>query len=217
MLDVSLLHDVSDTWVWLPDPMGGYAVRGAYDLLTGGVNPIMDDALELAWHHQVPLKVSIFAWRLLRDRLPTKANLATRGVLTYEATLCVTGCGHVETSDHLFLSCSTTVLLWQQVRNWIRCMGADSNNLSDHLRQFTYLTGGGKAKRSFMQFIWLLCTWVVWTERNNRLFNNVVTDVSRLLDKVKLLSLGWLKTKKAMFVYGTQRWWSNLMACLGIG
>ena len=83
--------------------------------------------------------------------------------------------------------------------------------------QFTYLSGVGKARRSFMQLIWLLCTWVVWLERNNRLFNNVVTDVPRLLDKIKLLSLGWLKAKKVMFVYGTQRWWSNPMACLGIG
>jgi len=103
--------------------MGGYAVRGAYDILTEGVNPLMDDALELAWHHQVPLKVSIFAWRLLRNRLPTKANLAARGVLMSEATLCATGCDHVETSEHMFLSCSTSVLLWQHVRNWIGCMG----------------------------------------------------------------------------------------------
>jgi len=96
-------------------------------------------------------------------------------------------------------------------------MGANPNQLSDHLMQFTYLTGVGKVKRSFLQLIWLLCTWVVWTERNNRLFNNVVTDLPMLLDKFKLLSLGWLKAKKVMFVYGTQRWWSSLMACLGIG
>jgi len=96
-------------------------------------------------------------------------------------------------------------------------MGVDSNDLSDHLQQFTYLTGVGKAKRSFMQLIWILCTWVVWSERNNRLFNNVVTDVPKLLDKVKLLSLGWLTAKKARFGYGTQMWWSNPRACLGIG
>jgi len=197
--------------------LGSYAVRGAYDILTEGVNPLMDDALELAWHHQVPLKVSIFAWRLLRNRLPTKGNLAARGVLSPKVTICALGCDHVETSEHLFLSCPTSVLLWQQVRHWIRCMGADPNNLSDHLMQFTYLTGVGKSKRSFMQLIWLLCTWVVWSARNNCLFHNVVTDVSRLLDKVKLLSLGWLKAKKAMFVFGTQSWWSNPMTCLGIG
>jgi len=40
------------------------------------------------------------------------------------------------------------------------------------------------------QLIWLLCTWIVCNERNNRLFNNTITIVPRLLDKVKLLSLG---------------------------
>ncbi|CAJ2641136.1 unnamed protein product [Trifolium pratense] len=38
----------------------------------------MDDADNLIWHSQVSLKVSISAWRLLRDRLPTKDNLVTR-------------------------------------------------------------------------------------------------------------------------------------------
>jgi hypothetical protein len=31
------------------------------------------------------LKVSIFAWRLLRDRLPTKTNLVTQGIITPES------------------------------------------------------------------------------------------------------------------------------------
>ncbi|PNY16833.1 hypothetical protein L195_g013560 [Trifolium pratense] len=33
-------------------------------------------AANLIWHKQVPLKVPVLAWRLLRDRLPTKSNLA---------------------------------------------------------------------------------------------------------------------------------------------
>jgi len=93
----------------------------------------------------------------------------------------------------------------------------EADNISDHFLQFTYLTGGGKARRSFMQLIWLLCAWVVWNERNRRLFNNVITLVPRLLDNVKLMSLGWLKAKRANFVFGTQQWWSSPLVCLGIG
>ncbi|RHN56553.1 putative reverse transcriptase zinc-binding domain-containing protein [Medicago truncatula] len=193
---LSFFKAPTDRWLWLPDPVGGYTVRGAYVILIEGAHPLLTEAMDLVWHRQVPLKVSIFAWRLLRDRLPSKANLAARGVLSSEATLCVMGCGHVETAEHLFLFCPNTVLLWQQVRNWLGSMGADPNNLHDHLVQFTYSTGVGKAKRSFLQLIWILCTWIVWIERNNRLFGNVVTDVPRLLDKVKLLSLRWLKAKK---------------------
>lgn len=61
LLDVALFHIVSDTWMWLPDPIGGYSVRGAYDLLTVFDNPSVDSALDLVWHRQVPLKISIFA------------------------------------------------------------------------------------------------------------------------------------------------------------
>jgi hypothetical protein len=43
----------------------------------------LDAAADLIWHRQVPLKVSIFAWRLLRDRLPTKTNLVVRGIITH--------------------------------------------------------------------------------------------------------------------------------------
>ncbi|GAU22961.1 hypothetical protein TSUD_247050 [Trifolium subterraneum] len=86
-----LLHDfilqaqLSDTWIWRLDPVSGYSVRGAYQLLTSHPSDPQDAVLDLIWHKQVPLKVSIFAWRLLRDRLPTKTNLAARGIITSEA------------------------------------------------------------------------------------------------------------------------------------
>jgi len=169
------------------------------------------------WHQQVPLKVSVFAWRLIRDRLSTKANLVVRGVILVDDIFCVSGCGHVETAEYLFLSCATFASLWQQVREWIDIVGVDYNIIADHLVQFTHLTSVGKAKSSFMQLVWLLCSWLVWTERNHRLFNNTVTIIPRLLDKVKLLSLGWLKAHKVVFVYGTQRSWLNPLHCLGIG
>jgi hypothetical protein len=98
-----------------------------------------------------------------------------------------------------------------------RLYGVDSNIISSHFVQFTCMSGFGKARRSFLQLIWLLTAWVVWNERNNRLFKNVVSEVPSLLDKIKLLSLAWLKAKKATFVFGTDMWWSSPMACLGIG
>jgi len=203
--------------VWLPDPSGGYTVRGAYSLLTSQVRHVEDYALDLVWHKQVPLKVFVFAWRLISDRLPTKTNLIARRVLSTDMSSCVAGCGHPETAQHLFLLCNTFGSLWHLVRDWIGCYGVDADNISDHFLQFTHLPGDGNARRSFMQLVWLLCVCVVWNERNNRLFNNIVTPIPCLLDKIKTLSLGWLKAKKANFVFGTQQWWSNPPICLGIG
>ncbi|GAU47968.1 hypothetical protein TSUD_280270 [Trifolium subterraneum] len=112
LLNLTLQARSSDRWQWQLDPDEGYTVQGAYQLLTSQVSATMDDADKLIWHSQVPLKVSILAWRLLRDRLPTKINLVTRGILSSADHFCVSGCGEVESALHLFISCSTFGSLW---------------------------------------------------------------------------------------------------------
>jgi len=74
--------------------------------------------MNLIWHKQVPLKVSILSWRLLRDTLPTKSNLTIHGVIPVEAQLCVAGCGHVEDAQHLFLTCTSLASIWLLVQAW---------------------------------------------------------------------------------------------------
>jgi len=127
--------------MWLPDQDGGYSVRGVYDMLTSQEQPQLHSNMELIWHKQVPLKVSILAWRLLRDRLHTKNNLANRGVIPLEARLCITGCGHVEDVNHLFLSCPTFGALWPLVRAWLGVVGVDSQATSYHFLQFIKYAG----------------------------------------------------------------------------
>jgi len=44
----------------------------------------------------------------------------------------------------------------------------------------------------------------------------IETPILRLLDQVKFRSLWWLKANKAMFVHGSQRWWSDPLLCLSL-
>jgi len=175
--NVILQVDVSDRWQWLPDVVGGYSVRSAYHLLTSQDPPLLHTSENLIWHTKVPVKVSILAWRLLRDRLPTKDNLLSRGIITGDIISCLAGCGHVETIQHLFLHCDISSSLWQQVRLWIGVVGVDHQSIPDHFVHFTNYYGGLKEHRSFWLLIWLLCIWLVWNERNNRLFNNSIVPV----------------------------------------
>lgn len=48
--------DVFNRWQWLPNIVGGYTVRGAYQLLTHQVARLIAVTRELVWHKQVPLK-----------------------------------------------------------------------------------------------------------------------------------------------------------------
>jgi len=144
---------VSDIWQWHPDIAGGYSVRLGYEILTSLDYHVLDDAAKLIWHPQVALKVSILAWCMPRDRLPTKNNLHARGIIAEADRYCVAGCGQVETVNHLFLHCDTFGSIWQQVRFWLGFSGVDNQNLADHFHQFTYYLGGLKTRRSFLHLI----------------------------------------------------------------
>jgi len=113
--------------------------------------------VDFIWHKQVFLKVSIFAWRLLRDRLPTRSNLLAHSIITNVDVGCLVGCGHLETSEHLFLSCDFYGSLWREERSWLSVPGPDPHNISDHLHQFTHSAGSLRVRRSFLQLVWLLC------------------------------------------------------------
>ncbi|GAU49132.1 hypothetical protein TSUD_406970 [Trifolium subterraneum] len=173
LLNFSFQVQTSDYWQWKPDLDSGYSVCGAY---------------------RYPLKVTICAWRLLRDRLPTKANLVPWGIIPSAALFCVSECGGIESTQHLFFTCGTFGTLWSAVRLWIGFSSMDHQNPSGHFIHFVGALGERRTRRSFMQLIWLACVWVIWNERNNRLFSNTTQTVPQLLDKVKWHSLWWLKT-----------------------
>ncbi|GAU23355.1 hypothetical protein TSUD_334020 [Trifolium subterraneum] len=191
LLDISLQAHFSDSWSWQSDPVDGYTVCGAYQLLTEQDMAPLNAVAGLIWHTQVPLKVSILAWRLLRDRLPTKANPISRGILPVEDHFCAFGCGAVESAQHVFLSCSSSGSLWSLINSWIGSSLVTAQMLSDHFVQFTISAGGTRARGSFMQLIWLACVWVVWTERNHRLFRGSADSSLHMLDKIKTFSYRW--------------------------
>lgn len=89
--------------------------NGAYHFLTTSKEPIDRGLVDNVWHKQVMLKVFVFAWRLLRNRLPTKDNLVRRGVLHEGDNTYVFG----ETTDHLFLGCGVFGALWPLVWMWL--------------------------------------------------------------------------------------------------
>ncbi|KAK2360972.1 hypothetical protein QL285_086187 [Trifolium repens] len=82
--------------------------------------------------------------------------------------------------------------------------------------EFTHSAGGPSVRRSFLQLVWLACVWVVWNERNIRVFQNSKNSVHQLLDKVKLFSYRWLRTTNMTLAPNIHCWWSAPLTCLGI-
>ena len=138
-----------------------FSVRSAYNFMT--LQPPIDPTVEVSplRHKDVPLKVVLCVWRLFRDRLPTKDNLLRQGVIDNDSCLCVSGCGFMETSSHLFLHCNHFGFVWYLIYRWIGVSMVSPLQVAHHFHLFSFLAGASKARRSFIQVIWFATMWEI--------------------------------------------------------
>ena len=160
--------------------------------------------------------MSLFVWRLLRNRLPTKDNLLRRRVIQANDTACVYGCGDSKSTNHLFLDCEILNLIWLHVRNWIGLSTVYPSQVREHYTQFSLMAGMPRSSHHVFKVIWFVCVWVIWKDRNDRVFKNTGSNSSVLIEKIKLHSFLWLKAKLASFHLYYHDWWQHPLHCLGV-
>ena len=130
-----ILPHRTDSWWWKPDPGGKFSSKSAYRMLWGELTGTNQEAtFKDLWKLKIPPKAAVFAWRLIKDRLPTKLNLSRRQVVLSD-TMCPFCCNHEEDAAHLFFNCSKTLPLWWESLSWIGVVTALPQNPRDHFLQ----------------------------------------------------------------------------------
>jgi len=148
-----LQENVYDTWRWLLDPGHDYTVQGSYNYLSNTDDIVDRSTIDDVWHKQIPSKVSLMVWRLLRNRLLTKDNLSRRGILASTDLACAAGCDSTETATHLFLHCTLATNLWFKVWNWLGISSVLSGDLRLHFIQFTKMVAMPHFSHYFLHII----------------------------------------------------------------
>jgi len=187
-------------WIWRPHSSIRYTVSSAYQLLTEVFdNEVVvnnyNDLHFILWLSEVPLKVSLFAWRLLQNQIPTKDNLVHRQVLPVNDQLCTWGCGSTEDRDHLFVLCAFYGNIWVLICGWLGFRTVSSLNLLSHMRHFYGLGGGSKFTVIALKMIWLATVYVIWKEINERIFRNNEASIHDICEHVKLTVFWWFKQR----------------------
>ncbi|KAL8474853.1 hypothetical protein ACS0TY_031319 [Phlomoides rotata] len=82
----NIQEDVDDSWRWRASRSGCFSTKETYLFLLNrnrsfALSEEQLKGFKLIWRNFAPLKVIAHAWRLLWDRLSTKANLRRRGVI----------------------------------------------------------------------------------------------------------------------------------------
>jgi len=80
--------------------------------------------------------------------------------------------------------------LWHDIFKWLGFSTVPHEQMSDHFLQFENLAFISKNINLVFYLIWLVCVWVVWNERNTRVFHQEETSLQIILDKIKIRSYG---------------------------
>nr|ABD28363.1 hypothetical protein MtrDRAFT_AC148289g7v2 [Medicago truncatula] len=182
---------------WVPDPIAGYTVKGAYHSLLADLTGMPSASIAVVpsiWRKDVPLKVSVFAWRMFRDRLPTKDNLSRR---KYHSGRCPG--------------------VWYLVHHWLSVPLVNPLSISNHYLQFRISSGFAIFRCSFMHLLWFASIWVIWKEMNARIFRAKESTMHQLLENIKLISFSWFKANSISFYYKFYDWSQNPFHCVGNG
>ena len=132
-----------DEWNWIADTSGQYSTKSAYDEMWGTAtegNQLKE--FEDLWKLKIPPKVAVFAWRLIRDRLPTKSNSTRRQVEINDSSCPF--CRRVEEDTaHLFLHYDKILPLWWESMSWVNIVGAIPQHPRQHFSQHVEAMGRG--------------------------------------------------------------------------
>ena len=158
-----VLPDDPDTVSWRLAPTAEFSVSTAYQSLcpsqaTPWLSPL--------WKAPIPLKIKIFIWQLLQDRLPSGTQVCKRhGPGDGLCPLCAVP----ETGTHILFSCTVARVLWTYVRE---ALGPDWEALN--LAEFLQLRAIQPTRhRRLFWLIFAAMSWTLWTTRNKMVIEKV--------------------------------------------
>jgi len=182
------LNDEPDCFRWKWTASGTYTASSAYMAMFIGT--VRTPAIHWVWKSWAPLRVKFFAWLALKQRLWT-ADRRRRHNLDAHDT-CWLCDQEAETVDHMLISCSFAKVIWWNILSWMDCACSFQGQPLIHTA-WEYLRGLQTRERKHgFDSLFMCIIWVIWKERNNRLFEETSCTTAELQDKIKLDVKLWI-------------------------
>ncbi|KAA3485159.1 reverse transcriptase [Gossypium australe] len=159
--------DAEDILVWRYDNKGIYTVKSGYRVLITSrsqtISNTMDDTgkyksfYKQLWELQLPSKIKVHMWRLIKNYIPHLCNLHKRKLTTeVVCPLCKAG---PEDANHLMWSCDFVRRLWKLLDLYAGLGNSTSEGKDQLVSIFTAMTD---EKRKLLS----ISLWAIWFMRN---------------------------------------------------
>lgn len=150
-----------DMVVWGPSNNGKFSVNSATWIQMEDMGACSSPKLlNRIWKQVSPLKIKLFAWSLIKEKLQTRKRL--NKFITTSDDKCPLCNSHMEYQDHLFLHCSYAKQVWN-CSNDASLLNADSNITVN--QWLNGLSHSNKNTLSSLSKALAIC-WQIWNDRN---------------------------------------------------
>nr|XP_027067665.1 uncharacterized protein LOC113693307 [Coffea arabica] len=193
-----------DLMIWRPEHSGYFKIKSAFNLVRHQSSSSL--LFKRIWHRGVPLRISFFLLRLLRDRLSLDCTLWKLGIHGPSRCVCCSS-PEVETAEHVFAAGDMAQQVWHCFGDTVRVAWTGLA-----FRVCIAAWWQGKRGNKFLEFIHhvtpLLICWHIWKVRNGmkydgkkiegvQLCHGVVVDLLELFrvqfPECRVSSLSWVE------------------------
>lgn len=78
----------------------------------------------MIWKAEIPQRIKVFLWLLIRDRVLSKTDLQKRN---WKGNIGCCWCGITESTGHIFFNCQVAVFTWHVISIALNCMFIPKN------------------------------------------------------------------------------------------
>ncbi|KAJ0481970.1 putative reverse transcriptase zinc-binding domain-containing protein [Helianthus annuus] len=162
-------------------------------------------AYDFEWNRWTTNKSSMFMWRAMEEKIPTTTASSNRGLNIPDVTCKICGAAD-ETAAHVLIQCNFAKRAWESVVNWLHIpMINTEGGIKDLLLE---LNGLQRCKNmKVIHAIAIQTMWILWKNRNGKIFSNKQGDVQRIMIEIKEASYQGLKTRSKFSSITRQEWW----------
>ena len=169
--NISLISSKKDSRRWKLEASGSFSCKSFRNFIINDGSVLSFAPANLIWKSKVPTKIKILGWLVAHGRLNTCEMLQRRRPFCcFSPHWCVLCKRNGENANHIFLQCEVASSLWKQFYREAGVTWESPTQISALFVQ--NLDGFGKGKKA--KVLWgcgiFAILWVLWSERNRRIF-----------------------------------------------
>jgi len=210
--DQRIKLDKEDSWAWKDKETVVFTVKSVYKVLKEVVQGVERELYGGFWRLKAQPSSQLIAWRVLEDKIATKAKLVRRGLCMTTITCCLCG-EEEEITSHLFYTCRVSWLVWSKCYEWMGLAGIVHRKPKKYFESFR-MSGVKESVNEIWGGVWIVVVGELWFHRNKRIFRGGRIYHIEIFTLTQIKAWSWVLSKMHGVSFSYLDWCLEPLICM---